>query len=292
MTGVSLAVLGRISITTPVGEALVRGGRERAVLAALVAARGEVVPADRLVTEVWGDDAGSRGHAALLVAVSHLRSQLEPTRPPRTTSQVLVRACAGYSLRLPDGSVDAEVFSAHVAEAYAASRAGDDAAVVDRCDEAAALWSGPPFAGASGRDLVDLESTRLEGLRMTALELRAQSLLHLGRHSLLVGELEALVAAHPMRERLLELHAVALYRCGRQAEALAALRRGRSVLADELGVDPSPQLQQLELDILVHAPHLLLPPAATGPRSASGNRCGRKARPTRTATRPAHVRVA
>ena len=188
---------------------------------------------------------------------------------------LLVTAGSGYALLAPPETVDAERFTSLVERADAALAVGSPEEALRRCEEAAGLWGGPPFGAAVEGELVRSETARLEDLRLQSHELRVQALLALGRHGLVTGELEALVIAHPLRERLWELLALAQYRSGRQGDALATLRRARDVLAEELGVDPSPALQQLEADVLEQSPALAAPPGSAPPapvpvRAAAG----------------------
>ena len=149
--------------------------------------------------------------------------------------------------------------------------AGDPAGAVEQCDEALQMWRGTPYGEALDGELIATEVARLQDVQLTAREIRIDALLATGRHLLVTGELEMLVAAHPFRERLWELYALALYRCGRQADALAALRRAREVLVDELGIDPSSALRRLESDVLAQAPSLDVPSGA-GARPARRDR--------------------
>lgn len=263
--GMLFTVLGRVGLAIDGDPVPVRGKRERAVLAHLLAARGQVVSVDRFVEDLWGPVDGAQ--ASLQVAVSRLRAQIEPDRAPRAAPRLLVSSGTGYALLAAPDSVDAELFSSLVARAHAELAVGEFDAAVAACDTAAALWVGAPFDDAPDSDLVRAEATRLEELRIGMLEVRAEACLALGRHALLTGELEALVAAYPLRERFRELHALALYRAGRQADALAVLREARQVLADELGIDPSPALRQLEADMLSQVPELAAPPDNAEPSS-------------------------
>ncbi|HEU5473774.1 MAG TPA: BTAD domain-containing putative transcriptional regulator [Actinophytocola sp.] len=256
MVAMTFLALGRVRLSADGVEARLRGRRERAVLALLLAARGQVLTADRLIEDIWGDDAGDSTLGSLQVAVSRLRALIEPDRVKGAEPAVLVTSGAGYALLAPPDSVDLEQFTALVVDADAALAAGRPDQAVKLCDEATALWAGPPFGQELDCALIRSETARLEDLRLRAHELRAQALLELGRHGLLTGELESLVLAHPFRERLWELLALALYRSGRQGDALATLRRARGALADELGIDPSPALRKLEADVLAQSPEL------------------------------------
>ncbi|MGX6600939.1 BTAD domain-containing putative transcriptional regulator [Micromonosporaceae bacterium Da 78-11] len=270
---VAFFALGRVRLVVDGAEVRVRGRRERAVLALLLAARQQVVPVDRLIDEVWGDDAGDSTPGSLQVAISRLRALIEPGRARGAEPTVLITSGAGYALRAPLDRIDLERFTALAVAADAALSAGRADRALECCEQAAALWAEPPFGEALDGELIRSETARLADLRLRLHELRGQALLELGRPGLLTGELESLVLAHPFRERLWEMLAVAHYRCGRQADALATLRRARAVLAGELGIDPSPALRRLEADVLAQSPALTAaepvvtvatPPAATG----------------------------
>lgn len=259
---VTFNVLGRVSVRADEIEQSVRGRRERSVLCVLLAERGNVVSADRIVDEVWGAAAAESSRGSLQVAVSRLRAMLEPDRPQGGAASVLVSRGRGYCLEVSPEAVDSGRFTALVKRAHEALAAGAPEQALDFCDQAGALWVGAPYAGMATGDLVAADSRRLEELRLALVELRAEAMLASGRHTLVPGELEPFVAAHPFRERAWQLLATGLYRAGRQADALAAVRRARDVLVEELGVDPSPELRRLEAALLEQAASLD-PPAAT-----------------------------
>ncbi|MBO2446547.1 AAA family ATPase [Actinomadura barringtoniae] len=253
------------------GETADLGGpRQRSVLARLVVARGQMVPAERLVDDLWVGEAPPRASAGLQSFVSHLRRALEPGRPPRTPAQVLVTAPPGYALRLPAEHVDVWRFDAAVDEAGELLQAGDLQAARSRAERALTEWRGPAYAEFTELSWAATEASRLEERLRIALERRAEAMLGLGAAAEAVPDLESHVAANPLREDAWRLLALALYRTGRQGDALGALRRARQALADELGVDPGPALRRVEADILAQAP-VLEPtrapaPAATAPR--------------------------
>jgi DNA-binding SARP family transcriptional activator/tetratricopeptide (TPR) repeat protein len=270
MSGARFFVLGRVAVAVEGDDVRIRGRRERAVLATLLAARRQVVSVDRLILDIWGDDAADSATASLQVAVSRLRALLEPRRAPRSEPRLLVSSGPGYALLTDPETVDAERFAAFVDSAHDALRAGEPERAWRLTEQAGELWSGVPFADALDSELVNAEKARLEDLRLTSMELRAEALLELGRHAVVSSDLEGLVIAHPFRERLWGLHALALYRSGRQADALDTLRRARRVLADELGVDPSPALRELEADLLAQDGAL----TSSTPRAAASVRLG------------------
>jgi DNA-binding SARP family transcriptional activator/anti-anti-sigma regulatory factor len=260
VSDVRFTVLGRVGIALDGADVPIVGRRERAVLAVLLAARREVVSVDRLIEDIWGSGAANGSRASLQVAVSHLRALLEPDRDLGTSARTLVRSGAGYAMGVPAGSVDSERFADLVDDAHRALSAGEPERAWALCEESEEIWSGTPFADVVDSPQIRAERTRLEDLRLSAVELGAEALLALGRHALVTGRLEALVVEHPYRERLWEFHALALYRSGRQADALDTLRRAREVLVEDLGIDPSPALQQLEAGLLAQDPALAQPP--------------------------------
>ncbi|TDD80827.1 hypothetical protein E1293_19995, partial [Actinomadura darangshiensis] len=208
---------------------------------------------------------------------SHLRRALEPGRPPRTPARVLVTEPPGYALRLPDDGVDAWRFDALIDES-AALLDGDAAEARRRAEAALAEWRGPAYAEFADLPWAAAEAARLDERRRLAVERRAGAMLRLGAAAEAVPDLDAHAAGNPLREEAWRLLALALYRTGRQGDALAALRRARAVLTEELGVDPGPALRRLESGILAQAPELgepepararpvlrLAPEAAEGP---------------------------
>ncbi|WP_238008581.1 BTAD domain-containing putative transcriptional regulator [Dactylosporangium sp. AC04546] len=260
-----LQVLGPVTATRDGAEIPLGGRRQRMVLAALLVARGRVLPADRLRDLVWGDGDRTASRATLHGYVAGLRKALEPGRPARG-GHMLVREGPGYLLRLPPERVDAERFTRAVARGAAELDDGCPAQAVATLEAGLAQWRGPAFAGLGTASFALPEVARLDALRAAAAELRLAALLELGRHAAVIGELEALVIEQPLRERGWELLAVALYRAGRQGDALAVVRRARAELAAQLGVDPGPALRRLETAILAHADDLQ--PATTRPGAA------------------------
>src|SRR5262245_12883914 len=233
------------------GRALeLRGLKRRAVLALLLVHANEVVSRDRLIDELWEEHPPANASAALQNHISRLRKDLGP--------ELLVTKDSGYLLSVDPDALDVWRFEGLVAEAGGLSAPERRA----KLDEALALWRGHALADLLQEQTLAIESARLEGLRLSALERRIEADLELGRHEQLVPELEALVAAQPLREHPRALLILALYRCGRQAEALEAYRETRRVLVDELGIDPGPELRELEQAILRQDPGLTVPAAA------------------------------
>ena len=223
--------------------------KQRAVLAMLALHVGRTVSADRLVEGLWGEDPPSSAPKMLQLYVSHLRRLLEGD------GVRIVTRGRGYELQLPEGDVDAVRFE-HLLEEC-------------RAREALALWRGEPLADVSDEPFAAAEIRRLEDLRLRAAEMAIDADLEAGRHAEVIGELDALVAQHPLRERLHSRRMLALYRSGRQSEALEAYRVARSALVEEIGVEPGAELRGLHDAILAQDPALDLsaPPAADEPEA-------------------------
>lgn len=257
-----LSVLGPLRASVQGAVADLGGPRQRAVLARLAVAGGDVVSTDRIVDDLWGGaDVPAKALATLQVHVSHLRRALEPGRPRRSPASVLVSAAPGYALRLPPAAVDAWHFDDLVRRA---AQTGPEEQL-RLLDEALGCWQGGAYAEFADEPWAVPEVARLAELRLQAMELRAEAQLALGRPAVVVAELERHLHDNPGREGAVRLLALALYRCGRQGDALAVLRRTREHLADELGVDPGPVLRAVEADILAQAPDLDLPAATPAP---------------------------
>ncbi|MFI1566912.1 BTAD domain-containing putative transcriptional regulator [Streptomyces sp. NPDC020490] len=266
--GLSIAVLGELTARIGANALGLGGRRQRAVLALLLVAHGEVVPADRLVDALWGSQAIRNPVGVLHTYVSHLRRQLEPGRIARARGTVLVREEPGYALRVDRDAVDAWRFEELVQQAATVEEPVGRVRVLS---EALALWRGPAFAEYAGEPWVEAEAGRLTALRAVARERLLEARLDRGESAVLIPEIEKLVGEEPLREERWRLLALALYRAHRQGEALAALRRARAVLAEELGVDPGPALRRLEADVLAQSPALQGPSradAASSPRAA------------------------
>lgn len=233
------------------GNVLPCGGpKQRALLAFLLLHANQAIPRDRLIEAVWGDDPPARVGNALQVQVHGLRRLLGRER--------LETRGNAYLLRVEPGELDLERFEELVRQARAAD---DPETELKLLRSALALWRGAPLSDLADAPFAQNESARLEEPRVAAIELRIEAQLALGRHDGLVAELETLVAAHPYRERLRAQLMVALYRAGRQADALAAFQEARRVLVEELGIDPSRDLQDLERAILRQDPALTVEPA-------------------------------
>ncbi|MEV0201736.1 BTAD domain-containing putative transcriptional regulator [Nonomuraea sp. NPDC050691] len=253
-----LHILGPLQITLGGRPVDLGPARQRAVLARLVAEGGQVVSTDRFIEDLWQGQPPPKALAALQVYISNLRRLLEPGRPPRAPATVIVSTLPGYRLCLPEGAVDAWRLPGLVEAAGAALKRGAAADAHRLLDEALRWWTGTAY-GEFPDGWASAEAGRLAELRLIATEYRAEAALMLGRHVDAVPELRLHAEAHPLRENAVGLLALALYRSGSQAEALAVLRRAREHLAEELGVDPGPALRALEQDILRQSPSLRAP---------------------------------
>jgi DNA-binding SARP family transcriptional activator len=246
-------ILGPLEVCAEGGRKLDLTGKQRALLAILLLHANEAVSTDRLIDELWGTEPPETAGKALQVYVSRLRKLLAPeadgilaTRPP------------GYALELGPHELDLHSFERLRAEAREALADGNANVAAERLREALSLWRGTPLADFVFEPFARSEIDRLDELRLTTLEDRIGADLALGRHSDVIGELEALVAENPLRERLRAQLMLALYRARRQVEALDVYQATRRALVDELGIEPSPELQQLERRILRQDPSLEL----------------------------------
>jgi DNA-binding SARP family transcriptional activator len=248
-------VLGPLEVTAD-GQSLGLGGaRTRAVLALLLVHANQVVSSDRLLEELWPGQPTDKAADSLQVRLSELRKALRSageagrlvTRPP------------GYLLRVAPGELDALRFEQLATEGGTAL-AADDAATAAQClDQALSLWHGPALADFDTVPSARAQAGRLEEQRLAALESRAEALLACGRHRDLIAELESLTAAHPLRERFWYQRMLALYRAGRQADALRVYRELRDILIAELAIEPGPELRELHAGILRQDPALERP---------------------------------
>ncbi|MGW6707391.1 BTAD domain-containing putative transcriptional regulator [Streptomyces sp. NPDC054956] len=246
------------------GESVPLGGhRQRSVLALLVSERGRVVSVDRMIEELWQGAAPARAVASLQAYVSNLRRLLEPGRAPRTPARLLVSAPPGYALRLPEDAVDAWRFERLLGEARQQSATEPDTAR-KLLREALALWRGPAYADCADEPWSHPEIMRLGELRLAARELAVAAELRGADIAEAVSQAALLTRDEPLREEAWRLHALTLWASGRQADALATLRRAREVLAEEAGLDPGPALVELEGAILAQDDRLLREAMDTG----------------------------
>jgi DNA-binding SARP family transcriptional activator len=243
---VQFAILGPVQVTVG-GERLDVGGpRTRAVLARLIVAANSVVPTESMAGELWPDLEPDRAAANLQVRMAELRRAL---RQVDAAGRLVTRG-AGYVLLAGAGEVDAVQFEQLAAEGRGLLAAGDPARAAQCLARALALWRGPPLAGIGDQPWAQAQAARLNEARLTAIECRIQARLEREDGRELLADLEVLTAENPHRERLWGQHMLALYRCGRQAEALAAYQRLRATLVEELGIEPASELRQLHQQIL------------------------------------------
>src|SRR5215213_6932655 len=241
-------ILGPVEVRDDGRVVRLGGGKQRAVLALLLLNANRVVASERMIELLWGERPPPTAATALHGHISTLRKALGPdviaTRPP------------GYVLETAIGELDLERFERLRAEGRDALGRGDPGAAAERLRVALGLWRGEALADIGFEPFVQSEAARLEGLRLDAVQDRIEADLTTGRGAELVGELERLVAAEPLRERLWAQLMLALYRSGRQADALEAYRRARQTLVSELAIEPGPELRDLEGRILAHDPTL------------------------------------
>lgn len=251
-------VLGPIEVTGSAGGAPPPGSRQRRLLSVLLAKHNLVVSRDRLVEVVWDGDVTESTYHTLAVHISNLRKRLQPLTDAGQDMEVLETVGEGYRLHLEADQLDAADFERLVRRGRSLLDNGDPFAAAQTLARALELWRGPAFGDAADLPLVHEEAIRLDESRLAALETRLEARLELGDHTELVAELEALVAEHPLRETFWSQLMLSLYRCDRQAEALAAFRRYSEYIG-ELGLEPSANLQRLEDQILLGDPGLSAP---------------------------------
>jgi DNA-binding SARP family transcriptional activator len=280
-------LLGPLEIRT--GEDDWRGigaPKWRSVLAALLIKAGQIVPADALINEVWGETPPAKAGNLISIYVLRLRRLLGDT-----DSTVLVTRAPGYLLRLAPGDTDAQVFEELVRAGLRAYAAGDSERAAAQLAEALALWHGSPLADVPPTTLVETEAERLDELRLDAAELRIRAELACGNHAQVIPELRRLLADHALREHLWLLLMQALDGAGRHAEALESYGQARRVLAEELGVDPGAELRQYHADLLAKDDKLTRD-ADDAPGSISGGVVAASARPGSSGAGGTEPRVA
>jgi DNA-binding SARP family transcriptional activator/tetratricopeptide (TPR) repeat protein len=258
-------VLGPLQVVDGDRSVPLGGPRQRGVLALLLLEPNRVVSMDRLIDRLWGDHPPARATGTVQAYVSNLRRALEPGRRAGEPARVLVHRPPGYVLQVAPDDVDWLRFRRLVERARAVHATDDPEAADALLTEARALWRGPPLADVA--EVAEPERVRLDELRLDAIEDHAEVRLALGRHAEVVADLEAAAAEHPLRERLRGMQMRALYRGGRQADALAVFDEVRRRLADELGTDPGADLRHLHEQLLRQDPGLDPPRPAPSPPS-------------------------
>jgi DNA-binding SARP family transcriptional activator/DNA-binding CsgD family transcriptional regulator len=282
-TRLRFGMLGPLEATLDEQPLLLGGPRQRSVIAVLLLARGQVVTTDRLLDALWPVSAPRSAAGSLQAYVSHLRRLLEPDRPARAPSELLVSRGAGYALKVPEDAVDAWRFDDLVARAGSVADPAERATLLR---EALGLWRGPAMVEYAGQEWALADVHRLTELRDLAREQLLAARLDTGETAILVPEIEALRAEQPLREEPWRLLALAQYRSNRQGDALATLRRARALLAEELGIDPGPALRTLEAEILAQSDALRVP-SAPAPATAPATRPVHPRRPAGSPVTPA-----
>jgi YVTN family beta-propeller protein len=251
-------ILGPLEVREDEGEVRLGRGKQRALLALLLLHRDEAISTDRIIDELWGEQPPATAAKIVQNYVLQLRRALEDGG---SADADLITQGRGYLLRVERGGLDLDRFEALVEAGERALGSGEAAQAAETLREALALWRGPPLADFAYEPFAQAAIERLEDQRLAALERRIEADLALGRHADVVGELKELVSVHPLHEGFRAQLMLALYHTGRQAQALEVYRDARRSLVEELGIDPSPALQQLEQAILRQE----VPPAASRP---------------------------
>src|SRR5919106_253479 len=249
-----IRVLGRVDALVDGRAVPLRGSKQRAVLAMLALSANRTVGADELIDGLWGEEPPASAAKNVQLYVSQLRKALAAGGDGAS----IVTHGRGYELRLPEDAVDATRFERLVEEA--ARESANDAAASGVAGAALELWRGAPLADVAAEPFAAAEIGRLEELHLRAVELAIDAELAAGRHDEVIAQLEELIAEEPLRERLHAQRMLALYRAGRQSDALDAYRRARETLVEQIGVEPGPELQRLQAAILDQDPSLDAPP--------------------------------
>ena len=249
-------ILGSVTVADGGAEIAIPGAKLRALLALLLIRHGETTRADRLADDLWGDAIPSGFQNALQSLISKLRRSLGDN------GRLLVTDHDGYRLDVSGDDIDADQFETGARRGRESLANGRPAEAAEALATALRLWRGPALQGLADDGMLQREAVRLEELRLAAVEDRIDADLQLGRHAELIAELTSATAEHPLRERLHGFLMLALYRCGRQADALRAFQDARTVLGEELGLDPGPDLRALENAILNQDPELDPPRSA------------------------------
>ncbi|MCY0935096.1 AfsR/SARP family transcriptional regulator [Streptomyces sp. H34-S4] len=262
-------VLGPLSAEVNGASIVPTASKPRQILALLALYPGRVMPVPTLMEEIWGTNLPQSALTTLQTYILQLRRRLGTAMgpgAPGSAKEVLVTRHGGYLLQIPSESVDVHAYDSLVAGGQSAFEEGDDERAADLLRKALALWQGPALVDVRVGPILEIEVMRLEESRLVTVERRIDVDLRLGRHTELIAELAELIARHPQHEGLHSQAMVAMYRSGRQATGLDVYRRLRTRLIDELGVEPSPQLQRLHQAMLTVDPAL---DVVAGPRRGS-----------------------
>ena len=274
-------LLGPLEVAEDGRTVSLGGSRASALFALLLLHRNEVLAIDRIVEELWPDRPPKTGGQVVRVYVSHLRKALEPNRLRSDQHQVLLTRRNGYVLRVDNGQLDVDLFETLREDGRRLLADGESAEAAARLEKGLSLWRGPPLQDFAYESFAQPEIARLEELQVATLEDLFEARLAAGRDSDLVADLEQLVEAHPLRERLRAQLMLALYRGGRPADSLETYQRGRRYLAEELGLEPGESLRQLEARILqqdpaLDRPNVPRPPDAVAPPPTRSRRRARR----------------
>lgn len=262
-------MLGPLSAEVNGGSIVPSAAKPRQILSLLALYPGRVLPVPTLMEEIWGSRPPQSALTTLQTYILQLRRRLGTAMgpdAPGSAKEVLVTRHGGYLLQVPSECVDVHVYEGLVREGQTAFEAGDDEAAAERFRAALGLWQGPALVDVRGGPVLEIEVVRLEESRLVTVERRIDADLRLGRHAELLAELAELTARYPQHEGLHSQAMVALYRSGRQASALEVYRGLRGRLIEELGVEPSPQMQRLHQAMLAVDPQL---DVLAGPRHSS-----------------------
>jgi DNA-binding SARP family transcriptional activator len=252
---IRIQLLGPVRAWRDDKELVLGPPKQRAVLGVLASRANDVVGVEQIIDAVWGSDIPQSAANGVHTYVAGLRRALEPGRSRRGGGTVLISAAGGYSLRVDPDAVDASVFIRQHAHARRLRTEGNVEMAVETCDLALSLWRGEAYAGIPG-PFAATERTLLQDLRLTAVEEWTADMLHYGRHAEVVPVLSGAVSEEPLREKLRWLQMMALYRCGRQADAMTVYWETRKLLGDELGIEPGVELRELYQRILTGHPDL------------------------------------
>jgi DNA-binding SARP family transcriptional activator len=264
-----IQVLGPLRAAVNGGSIVPTAGKPRQILALLALYPGRVMPVPTLMEEIWGTDLPQSAMTTLQTYIMQLRRCLGTAMgpdAPGAAKNILATRHGGYLLQIPPESVDVHTYERLVAEGQEAFEGGEDERAARCLRQALGLWQGPALVDVRLGPVLEIEVMRLEESRLVTVERRIDADLRLGRHAELIAELTDLIARHPQHEGLHAQAMVALYRSGRQASALDVFRKLREGLIEELGVEPSPQLQRLHQAMLAVDPEL---DVVAGPRRGS-----------------------
>jgi predicted ATPase/DNA-binding SARP family transcriptional activator len=279
-TSFDFRALGQLSVRCDVAEVPLGGPRQRLVLALLLLDAGKAVPAERLVDQVWGEEAPATGTGPKRTYVWQLRRRLDaaaeaaaesPAGPDGSDTTLLISRDAGYLLDIRPEQIDLVRFEKLFSDARTAAASSQPERALDLLDRALDLWRGPAFGDLATAPALEAAAARCDQLHLAAKELHAEMQLAIGKHVEVAAGIDALARANPARENLWALLMTALYRSGRQRDALLCFQEARTILVDEMGIEPGPELRDLEQRILSQDPALEWRPRGSPPRQTAGD---------------------